>query len=1174
MENLANEAHASLKASHTPVEEKLRHLTALKQEIKHRSCPDRAIPTIFDVIRLSLAVPHVVDAGFSILGHLNRRLTLQNLPSTIHTYTVKLFPILHDRLGDPRDRIRERAITAFTDLYSVSEEASSDVERFVRDTALTSKHPRAKLSSMQWILQTHKEKGMLFRSFVPNIVNCLEDADGHVRKAAQESVIELFTMTSDTPLKSRQDLQKKMRERDVRKSIETHILVELEIDVRPREVNRFEQPPTPVSPPTGTPRVEFASKTHQDRRVPVSPGAQKRKLAPSKLSQTTNAISDEVPPPEAQPMSISQQEAASLTPVYIETSRDLEEFFREMQQWFEGKEAESNWLKREKSIEKLRRLIKGNAPQEYTTLFIANVKSMLDGILKAVNSLRTTLCTIGCHLVQDLARVCGPAMDGMVEILLQNLVKLCGNTKKIAANKANDTVTAIMQYVSYHNRLLQHIHMASQDKNAQPRTFACGWLRIVLSNHSTLKTNIEHTGGLELVEKSVKNGLNDSNPGVRESMRPVYWVFAKIWSERSEAIMAGLSQSHQDLLVKNSANPNPQQSTSTAAAAAAAAGPKSTFSKSAGAASTRPSIKETIAAQKRAKAANRDLPPRPGSAAESSVSPIKPAPPARPATSMSTTRQPSSHSIGTLSSAPVRPRRGLHTAKAPTESHVDTEIRRHKEPSWEELPLRPKADTPLPPIGAERDAEIKAQHDAMLASTRNTVKEEASSTRSAMPSSLMHDPEEVSDTRSKADNELVANTSNIPPKTAEKSLRKDQNQPHEESSWEEADKALPSIHSSVEVKQLDKHSPERSPKRPERISMSPRSVVSRKENMQPKSQTPKSLKVYEDPFPSGSTVASPIADTSSRPRALGELPVNEPTNKLRHTDDNNFKLNREEYQHGVPEHYNLEWRTLQKRQLSKVKHESDKMENPMLAQKILKSAIVRVQAQSLDIHGFRKLQSVIYFAPRAVWEEGYKVQEIMVPLLEHLETENDSEDILDVQKEIDLKTQILITIRMLYQEFEHELSSLHVQMLCSLIAARRFYNDTSHMVSGLQDTSEILADRVHPAEAVNAIVDVMRTEFDHRLRTMGCYVLAGLLHRIHLQGIVAGMLDYEGLGYIFYHTMKHTHPDVRRAAVEYGLELEHNVNPDQFRSFMSGLTDGMKGLFAYYQARHRLVHVT
>ena len=233
-------------------------------------------------------------------------------------------------------------------------------------------------------------------------------------------------------------------------------------------------------------------------------------------------------------MSVSEQEAVLIEPLYVESSRDIEEIFREMNPWFEGKEAESNWLRREKSILKLRRLTRGNAPHQYATTFLANVKALLDGILKAVNSLRTTVCTIGCHFIQDLARECGSGLDNMVEILLQSLIKLCGNTKKISAAKANDTVTSIMAHVSYHLRLLQHIHHATQDKNVQPRTYACGWLKTILSAHEHLVFTIEHSGGLDLIEKSIVVGLSDGNPSVRENMRPVYWAYAKIWPQKSE----------------------------------------------------------------------------------------------------------------------------------------------------------------------------------------------------------------------------------------------------------------------------------------------------------------------------------------------------------------------------------------------------------------------------------------------------------------------------------------------------------------------------------------------------------------------------------------------------------------------------------------------------------------
>lgn len=222
-------------------------------------------------------------------------------------------------------------------------------------------------------------------------------------------------------------------------------------------------------------------------------------------------------------------------PSYVNTQRELEDTFRDMHPFFEGKESEANWLKREQSCTKIRRLNAGNAPSDFHDAFLICVKGLLDGILKAVNSLRTSLSKEGCSVVQEVARTAGPGLDPMVEILLQNLIKLCGGTKKISSQQGNVTVDIIISKVSYNLRILQHIWLACQDKNVQPRTYATGWLKTLLKKESHHKSHIEHTGGLELIEKSIKKGLADANPGVRENMRSTFWAFAQMWPAKSEA---------------------------------------------------------------------------------------------------------------------------------------------------------------------------------------------------------------------------------------------------------------------------------------------------------------------------------------------------------------------------------------------------------------------------------------------------------------------------------------------------------------------------------------------------------------------------------------------------------------------------------------------------------------
>jgi CLIP-associating protein 1/2 len=230
-----------------------------------------------------------------------------------------------------------------------------------------------------------------------------------------------------------------------------------------------------------------------------------------------------------------EQKVEHVEPMYVNTNRELEEIFREMHSYFEGREDEHNWLNREKSCNKLRKLNAGNAPADFHDAWLVGIKGLLDGILKAVNSLRTSLSKEGCSVIQEIARTSGPGLDPMVELLLQNLIKLCGGTKKIASQAADATVDVILSKVSYTPRIMQHIWLACQDKNVQPRTYAAGWLKTLLKKEAHHKNHVEHTGGLDLIEKCLEKGLGDPNPGVRERMRGTYWTYAQIWPSRGEA---------------------------------------------------------------------------------------------------------------------------------------------------------------------------------------------------------------------------------------------------------------------------------------------------------------------------------------------------------------------------------------------------------------------------------------------------------------------------------------------------------------------------------------------------------------------------------------------------------------------------------------------------------------
>lgn len=66
---------------------------------------------------------------------------------------------------------------------------------------------------------------------------------------------------------------------------------------------------------------------------------------------------------------------------------DLDNAFDAMRDCFEDKETEQNWSKRDAAITHLIKLTMGNSPKDFRDCYIAGIKSLIPGIIKAVISL-------------------------------------------------------------------------------------------------------------------------------------------------------------------------------------------------------------------------------------------------------------------------------------------------------------------------------------------------------------------------------------------------------------------------------------------------------------------------------------------------------------------------------------------------------------------------------------------------------------------------------------------------------------------------------------------------------------------------------------------------------------------------------------------------------------------
>ena len=194
-------------------------------------------------------------------------------------------------------------------------------------------------------------------------------------------------------------------------------------------------------------------------------------------------------------------------------------------------------------------------------------------------SLRTTVAVNTCLLYVELATALGPLLDPFCEVLLTSLLRMANFTKKITAQHSQASVTAILARASTQPRLVLHLLWQTlQEKTVQARAFVVAHLKQFVEVHGhRSKVAIESSNSLEILEKSLKRALADSNPAVRESARLLFWDFEKIWQERGNAIMETLDATARKQLEKACPNPTallpstpkPSKKSSVAAAIAA-----------------------------------------------------------------------------------------------------------------------------------------------------------------------------------------------------------------------------------------------------------------------------------------------------------------------------------------------------------------------------------------------------------------------------------------------------------------------------------------------------------------------------------------------------------------------------------------------------------------------------
>ncbi|KAL3467583.1 clasp N terminal-domain-containing protein [Aspergillus heterothallicus] len=1280
MEPKAQELVAALKNSNLSIDTKVSRFLGLKSDIKQKNVPEGAVTPIFESIRLAIASPHfaLLAAGFSTLGHCLKRLFIQGHQEIVSLHARVLYPHLIERLGDNKERTRALAAQALSDLWPA---ANADVENCVMRIALKGKNPKAKQSALIWVEAMHHTHVILFRSYVPDIVACLENADSHVRDQAKITIVALF---ENAPANAKADLLVQMTSLNVRKSISDPIFeaIGLELEVQAnRPPSRGDALYTPLQnrppsrgdvlhnrppsrgdalhnrppsrgdalhnrppsrgdalhnrppsrgdvlhnrPPSRGDALHNRPPSRGDvlhnrppsrgdalhnRHRPPSRGDTLRQQPPANIIAATGMSAEEdtelqceTPPllmkpipirPQLSPIKGGQTRApiqagasadrpsiqSTPDPIFqkldkdeipsdsishqvsedstskdgyqeptkrqldkcevapykitsrdVASTRDLDSVMREIAPPFQGRETEENWMHRFHGLLMLRRITVGNAPHEFPQAYVAALKSWLDNIFKVVLSLRTSMITMGCFMVEDLARVLGPRLDPMIDIFMQNLMKLCMSMKKLVASIGNTTVEVMIKNVTRNSRLLSHITTAAQEKNVNLRLYGASWIKIVITNQTEHKVSAE---GVNNIETCIRKSLADANPGVREAMRSTFWAFYGAWPKRANRILSDLDTKSRTLLDKDPSNPNKDPFASNAASS------QTGLSNSTSAISGRPAPKAVFAEGKKASlvAPTKSFISSPRAQHIALPDAMSIDHRKQPPTTTNSRAVPRGTNTSSLTSAPMRPGGASKQRVAQLEiTRPATATDFHSNPP--ESPTRIPVAYPSPltrPLGATRP---RQKSDPLQDASPTKIRPPRfnfDADTADQPFGVLHIPKARANSNEQKENEEITPrprvlSIEVPARllSDEMKMKYDGEDPAEgsvefganPSNEEKVEEVKPGPRrASIEVVAppigdvQDFHDQQFVPKRKISLEFGPgmRALSKDEENLVSRIPAvtveahPVSSNRMLPEMPEMDHMASGVQElreAHSDEEEEGVLPdLRVGGRSVSGVDDTQMAELERILSIVLPTRRKVSNR-LVKAEALKRRNISPRSQDIVQARQMLVKGIDRIRAREMDITGYRKLQELIEFHD-VLFVDEEQFDFMLLALIDELQSPIPKEDAKrEFGTKWDLKLQVIVTLRHMFDHANKYFSAYYPLTVVALLRALRDFEIAPTVVEGLEHLLyDIVAD-CDPSTTMDAIVDVLETEdkskdVEFKSLRKGLEVLVNILFRVN-----------------------------------------------------------------------------
>ena len=342
------------------------------------------------------------------------------------------------------------------------------------------------------------------------------------------------------------------------------------------------------------------------------------------------------------------------------------------------------------------------------------------------------------------------------------------------------------------------------------------------------------------------------------------------------------------------------------------------------------------------------------------------------------------------------------------------------------------------------------------------------------------------------------------------------------------------------------------------------------------------LRVYEDPEPPATAFRNPRPqefdgwERTPRPRtkktALEELPLNGPI------PGDYRDYGSPPYMSDVSPLHDIAPPTIEnsRRKWSKIaltekrRSISPRSKDPTRARDMIEKGLCKIRAKAIDVHGYRKLQGLILYHDAIFKDEG-KYDEMLLALVDELESTVEVRRDSSVRP-LDMKTQILVTLRLMFDHNGMYFAAYYPRVMTALITARKQYESSNYIVSGLEELADDIIRVCNPPDVMDAILDLLETEekdpAGYRAIRMGVFAMTGLLRRFNRRNLTLPASDIERLGRYAHKSIRDENSNLRRCVIQFCVQLRELVEPeDAFWAMINTPYEDFRPLLTYYLTR-------